>query len=232
MKKRVGNIDIKSRARKTSGKKNAVRPNQNQKTKPKPKIRVVNKVLVSKFVNGKVVKQKIKRKCYPPEAIKEAMKAVNEGASLRKAAAMHGVPSATLCKKLKNPESIGKKGGPSTVLTAEEKAEMIKWLIYRAKTSSPALKSELFDCIQKYLQKEQKETSFKNDRPGKKWYDNFRKRHLEISLPVAQNLPLVRAIVTEEDLRQWFGEVRTFLEKKGLTSIHPSRIFNCDENNI
>ncbi|OXU24614.1 hypothetical protein TSAR_012434 [Trichomalopsis sarcophagae] len=71
-----------------------------------------------KVSDKKVVKQKVKRKCYTPEAIKNTVKVVNEGLSPRKAGVMYSVPHVTMFRRLKNPNA--KTSGPPTVLTSQE----------------------------------------------------------------------------------------------------------------
>lgn len=186
--------------------------------------------------NSKQLKKKKKKKSsnkiYSKVDIQEAIKAVNEGTSIRKAGSDYQIPFSTLLRKVKNPKSIDTKSGPSTVLTELEEQEIEKWILYRAETGSPVPKDELLRSIQNYLNKEKRKTVFTNNFPGKKWFLGFKSRHPTISLRVAQNLPKCRADVTEDKLRNWFGEVETYLSKKQLKSAHPSRIFNCDETNI
>ncbi|KAH9639391.1 hypothetical protein HF086_002080 [Spodoptera exigua] len=74
-------------------------------------------------------------------------------------------------------------------------------------------------------------TPFKNNRPGRHWYESFKKRHLEISLRTSQNLTESRATVTNEALSNWFSEISEFFKEKSLESVtrNPKRVFNCDE---
>lgn len=51
-----------------------------------------------------------------------------------------------------------------------------------------------------------------------------------LSTRVAQNLTTTRAAVTEKDLRLWFSNVKSYLEKKNLLNIESNRIFNMDES--
>lgn len=71
---------------------------------------------------------------------------------------------------------------------------------------------------------------FKNNQPGRHWWDCFCKRHPKVSSRVAQNLNMDRASVSEDALNNWFNEVKEYLKKLDLLDIDPSRIFNLDES--
>ena len=115
-------------------------------------------------------------------------------------------------------------------LLAEEEKTLVEWIIYCAERGFSVTKTHLLNCIQKFLNDNQKETLFKNNRPGKFWYRVFMRRHNNLSERIAQNLTTIRASETEEDLRQWFSYIKNHLEKKILLSLEPHRIFNLDES--
>lgn len=184
---------------------------------------------------GVEVKDKVKekRKNYTPESLQKALKAViKEKLSYREAAKLHGVPLTTVYKAVKNPDYAPRSPGPPTVLTTQEELEVVNWILYRAERGFPVSKIELLDSVQAYVVALKKKTPFSGGRPGRHWFEYFKKRHPELSIRTAQHLSLTRASVTEEDLRQWFGEVRAHLQEKNLLNIEASRIFNCDETSI
>lgn len=191
-----------------------------------------SKSAVKKKNKRKVNKIKVKTKNYSLDAVQSALQAVNEGISYRKAADTYGVPVATIFRKKKDPKKINSKTGPSTVLSEYEEQEIVNWIIYRAERGYPITKTELLDSVQAYIIDLKKENPFKENRPGRHWYDGFKRRHPNISNRTAQHLTLVRASVTEEDLREWFCEIEKYLKSKNLLDIDPSRIFNCDETNM
>ncbi|XP_076303005.1 uncharacterized protein LOC143221405 [Lasioglossum baleicum] len=185
-------------------------------------------VLVSKAN----MKKKNKRLNYTPESIKNAIKALDTGISLRKAASAYGVPVATLARRKNNPEVVKMKTGPATVLTETEELEIVNWILYRAERGYPVNKTELLDCVQKYIQSLKKETPFIENRPGRHWYEGFRKRHQNLTIRSVQHLSLSRAAVTSQNLTDWFNEQEMYLNTKNLLDIPPNRIFNCDETSI
>lgn len=61
-------------------------------------------------------------------------------------------------------------------------------------------KTELLDCVQKYVRKSAIKTLFFDDRPSRHWYEGFRRRHPELAVRKPQHLSLSRAAVTPEEL--------------------------------
>ena len=154
------------------------------------------------FVNsGKTSKKKIKRLNYTSEHLDNALKAVNSGVSLRKAASAYGVPTATLGRKKNNPDAIKTKTGPETVLSKSEENEIVNWMLYKAEREIPVTKIELLDSVQKYVTMMQKKTLFINSHPSRHWYEGFRKRYPQLTVRKSQYLSLIRASVSQEDLQ-------------------------------
>ena len=176
-------------------------------------------------------KQKIKRRQYSPDNLKHAVEALKSGLSLRKAANAFGVPVVTLHRKKDNLD-VNSKPGPSTVFTQEEEAKIVNWIIYRGERGYPVTKTELLDCVQKYVNHSKKATPFNENRPGRHWYEAFRKRHPELTIRTAQHLSLTRAAVTREDLMEWFQQIENYLQSNNLIHISPDRVFNCDETSM
>ncbi|XP_034934879.1 uncharacterized protein [Chelonus insularis] len=173
------------------------------------------------------------RKAYSETAIKEALAAIRAGDTLRKASKAHNVPVTTLFRRSKDPNSVAKKSGPPTVLSAEVEQRIVDWIIYRGKRGHPVGKSNIIEGVELYIKEAGIDCkSFVNGKPGRHSYEAFMRRHPELSKRTPQHLTKARYEVDEEDLRQWFHEVKTHLESKNLLNIHPSRIFNCDETNL
>ncbi|CAG5084145.1 Protein of unknown function, partial [Cotesia congregata] len=191
------------------------------------------KVLRSK-VTDKITKKKVRKLKYTPIDVENALKAMkNTGLSLWKAAVTFGVPLATLGRKKSiGPDEIKKKSGPETVLSSQEEDHIVKWALDRAAMGAPVTKTELLDCVQKYVQKLAKKTPFTDNRPSRHWYEGFRKRHPELSIRKPQHLSVSRAAVSCEELQEWFKNTGAYLESKNLSNISPTRIFNCDESSL
>ena len=64
------------------------------------------------------------------------------------------------------------------------------------------------------------------------WWDQFRKRHLHLTLRAGEALAYRRAIATSpETFRSYFDQLEDILNTNGLRHA-PSRIFNADESGI
>lgn len=106
------------------------------------------------------------------------------------------------------------------------------WIVHRARIGCPATKTELIENIEVFLQHNNRPNPFKNNRPGRAWFEGFRKRHPEITIRTAQSLESCREDATETDLRNWFAAIKSYLESKNLLDIDPSRVWNCDESSL
>lgn len=80
-------------------------------------------------------------------------------------------------------------------------------------------------------QRQWKTDTIRRRKPGEKWYRSFLRRHPEISIREAESINRARAVVTEERVRNWFMELKQFLEEQGALDVleEPDRIFNGDE---
>lgn len=187
------------------------------------------KVYVNKSSRKTTRKRKKVVSSYSKEQLQEALNAL-EKHSFREVSNQFSIPIGTLHRRKKFPQR--KKKGPAPYLTSEEEDEIAQWIIHRAKIGCPATKNELFDHVQEYLQKINRPNKFKDNKPARAWFDAFKVRHPEITIRKAQALEACRESVTEEDLRGWFKDVKTYLESKNLIDIDPSRVWNCDETSL
>lgn len=157
----------------------------------------------------------------------------DEKMSVRTAATLYGVPKSTLHDKVqgKSSENIGKTG-PEPRLSLDGENKIANWVINLAKSGFPIKKSDLLDTVEKILKDANKHDLFEKGRPGQKWYQNFLKRHPEISLREAESVNKARAVVTEESIRLWFWKLRNYLEANYLLDIMEDgdRILNGDES--
>ncbi|XP_013189681.1 uncharacterized protein LOC132903318 [Amyelois transitella] len=172
------------------------------------------------------------KKSYTPLQMAQAITAVREGEKISTAAKKFGVPRITLHDKISGKTPIECSMGPSTYLSTEEEAILEKWILDMAERHIPITRDELLDSVQRIIVDQKKTTPFTDNRPGKKWYNLFLKRHPSLSERTAQNLTTARDAVTEEGIKRWFGEVSSYLQENNLREIleDPSRIFNGDES--
>lgn len=142
------------------------------------------------------------------------------------------VPRVTLYNKVSGKSPLECAMGPQTVLTKLEEDILVKWLIVMSKKHFPVNTELLMESVQKIIVGQGRPNPFTNNKPGKKWFQSFLKRHPDITEKMAQNLTKSRDDVSEEDIRKWCDEICSYLEEKGLKDIlqDPSRVFNTDES--
>lgn len=161
-----------------------------------------------------------------------AVQAVNEGLSLRKASRDFNVPLSTLSNKVKGKVPMTRKMGPQTILSKEEESLLVSWIHAYAKKGFPVKRQTLIETVGDVVKEDGRETPFTDGTPGRKWFSAFMKRHPSVSERHAESINAARARVTEKHIREWFEELRTYLESENALDIldNPSRIFNADES--
>lgn len=167
---------------------------------------------------------------YSKQNLNDALEAVSKGLTIRAASKQFQVPFSTIKCKAKGIYAIGKKSGPSTILTSEEEQKLVEWILFIGKKGFPFTKDMLLDSVVLLIKELKRKNPFTDGRPGRHWFEAFLRRHPELSVRTPQNLCNRRAQVTEEKLRNWFQEVEDYLKSENLLDIDRSRIFNCDES--
>lgn len=118
--------------------------------------------------------------------------------------------------------------GKIPYLTVAEEDKLADWLVERSKRGFRLSVSEFLDSVQKFIEKDKRETPFQRNRPGRKWYRGFIKRNPKIRLRNARLLDKKHAKISAADLDIWFTEYAQFLREHGLVN-RPAQIWNCDE---
>lgn len=171
-----------------------------------------------------------KEKIYSDDDMNLAINAVKNGKSLRQVAKGFNIPFSTLRSRCNGTYDSTTTKGPCPVLTKEEEDGLAKWMIHRGICGYPQTKEQLLDSVQIICKNLKKKTPFINNRPSRRWYNSFCKRHKELlSLRTRKKLTKKRVTVTEKALRDWFREIANHLESKKLLNINSTRIFNLDE---
>lgn len=169
---------------------------------------------------------------YTTEQMSKALADVKKGIPAAVAAKKHGVPRSTLRHKRDGKSPLVCPMGPSTILTKEEEFTLVDWIIKLSERHFPVSKEQLLDTVQKITNSTTRAKTFMKNRPSDKWFRLFLNRHPEISQRVSQNLTPSRESVTENQILNWFTEIKEYLESKHLFDItrNPNRIFNADES--
>lgn len=175
--------------------------------------------------------EKKKYKRYSDVDMQKALEEVSAGCSVTSIARKYNIPRITLLYKVTGKYEMGKKSGAPTVLTKNEEDALVKWAISLGKTGFPVSKTQLIESITLIMKTVSRKNPFTDNKPGRKWYSLFLKRHPELSQRISQNLTASRAAVSEQKIRDWFNEVEEHLKNKHLEYVlqDPSKLFNGDE---
>ncbi|KAK9675185.1 hypothetical protein QE152_g40579 [Popillia japonica] len=124
--------------------------------------------------------------------------------------------------------------GPQPVLNGDEEARLKHWILSKAKLGFPMHPTDVKDAMQKILKATHRTNPFKDDRPGDKWLKLYLNRNPEIVKRNTEIISKSRAAVTENAIREWFKDLRAFLESgNNLNMIeNPLRVFNADETGV
>ncbi|RUS84742.1 hypothetical protein EGW08_007484 [Elysia chlorotica] len=153
---------------------------------------------------------------YSQSALEKALAAVNSKTlSVRKAAVQYGILRSTLQDKLLGRYPV--KRISHTVLSAEEEAKLVKWIVMCARLGEGKDREQLCRTVQTILNSEGRVTKFTNNKPGYQWYKAFMERHKDtIRERKAMTLGEQRAQVSEKKIRAWFKHTETMLFNDGV----------------
>ncbi|XP_076383644.1 uncharacterized protein LOC117221838 isoform X1 [Megalopta genalis] len=179
-------------------------------------------------ISNEIKKRKNVRLCYPKENVALALQEIHGGSSIAQISQKYNIPESTLRAK-KLGLYADKKPGPATVLNTKEEKDLVDWILECSKRGFPVIRSQLIDSVQMICQNMKKKNQFRDNKPGRSWYDSFLKRHEEIAVIMTENVSLNRAKVSEHSLRNWFQNVSNYLREQNLLSIEANRIFSSDE---
>ena len=101
---------------------------------------------------------------------------ISKARSIRAASHFHSVAYSTLQNRVKN-GNVAISAGRRKYLTEEEEKVFASYCIFRAVRACPLSREEILDAIQDSLNKVGRKSKFQNNRPSKKWFNLFQKRH-------------------------------------------------------
>ena len=154
--------------------------------------------------------------------------------SICRASDQYNIPKATLINKLQKNENTMGKMGPPTILIEEEESMIVTWIIEKARIGYPMHPKLVKSAIQNVLKKAPRPNPFTNNLPGEKWFRLFLKRHPIVSMKNHEVISKSRAAVTEEVIRNWFADLKKYLEEEKAGDIlnDPKRVINLDETGV
>ncbi|XP_063962417.1 uncharacterized protein LOC129271180 isoform X2 [Lytechinus pictus] len=128
--------------------------------------------------------QRVKKRCvaYSQEDIEEAVRLVKQKEmALRAAAKKFNIPRSTLHDKVFGRTAVKCKFGRASFLTAAEEALLSNWVLQMSRVSQCPSKKDIIQVVKRILDDDGRETPFKNNQPGEKWFNLFLKRHPELA---------------------------------------------------
>lgn len=167
---------------------------------------------------------------YTEAQLTAALAAVRNGMPKKTVAVKFQVPRQTIQFKLSH--SFRKTSyGPPPVLNSDEERMLVQWIATCSRKGFPWRKCDLQEAVKEYLEANERQNSFVNNKPGDGWYKAFLKRHPEVAVRMSEEVTRASAVVSESDIRNWFDSVEKLLDDVNLKQIleDSSRIFNGDE---
>lgn len=77
---------------------------------------------------------------------------------------------------------LGAKRGPASILSAEEEQRLVDYAVHMGQIGYGCTRDQIFDIVAKIVSKDGRDNPFVNGRPGRKWWELFKKRHPEVTL--------------------------------------------------
>ena len=161
------------------------------------------------------------------ECMSNAMYACEKGESVRRAAAMYGVPKSILHDHVSGKILVGAKSGRDPYLTVEEEEELTSFLVQTARIGYPHTRKQVFSLVQQILDDKGIQTTITNG-----WWERFRQRHPNLTLRSAVSLSYARAMASDNDvLLRYYDMLEECLRSNKIYDM-PQRIYNCDETGL
>lgn len=177
------------------------------------------------FFSTWVVEAEEKR--YSAANLQRAVCEVNRGRSVYSVAKEANIPYTTLKRHVKmRPLS---KTGRKSIISIDDESILAEWIIYCAEKGDPRTTSEIIRAASELLMKRDER---ERDNPlSIGWFNNFMKRHPEISRRTPKLVTRSSACVTEKDVRLFHKTFTDWLAAEGFThlSSDPTRWFNANE---
>ncbi|CAG5075846.1 Protein of unknown function [Cotesia congregata] len=96
----------------------------------------------------------------------------------------------------------------------------------------PINREFLIHSVKQLVKAEGMKNPFKDNVPGRKWFEGFLKRHPRVGQKKAEYLCKARAVVTESGIRSWFFHVAEELGENIEILKDPRRVFDMDETAV
>lgn len=190
---------------------------------------------IPKSTKTGIDKQKCKRTFfnYSETDLQKALELVKDGHAIAAVCKQYKVPRTTLLNKLRGkvPETTGRVG-PESILGGHIESKLEEWLLGTSRMGFPINRDFLIHSVKQLVDAEGLKNPFKNNVPGRKWFEGFLKRHPRVGQKRAEHLCRARAIVTESSIRSWFSHIAEELGENIKIIDDPRRVFDMDETAV
>ncbi|CAH0713187.1 unnamed protein product, partial [Brenthis ino] len=141
---------------------------------------------------------------YTEEALAQAVQAIRtENKSVREACRHYGVPRSTVQDRISGrSKEQPRKVGPEPILGIDGEQKVVDWITELAKCGIPVSKEVLLENVAKIIKNIGRENKFPEGRLGQTWYQNFLRRHPEISVREPESINKDReAIINRNNIK-------------------------------
>lgn len=157
-----------------------------------------------------------------------ALVAMENGISLRKASEMYRIPKSTLHDHFTGKVSFGARPGPDPYLTDAEEEEFVNFLVQIAGVGYPRTRKQVLALVQRII--ESKGITSRTVSNG--WWERFIQRNPRLTLRSPVPLSMARAAATDpEILSRYFDTLEVTLKTNEILD-DPRCIYNCDETGL
>ena len=171
----------------------------------------------------------VKRKQWTNEQMVAAMKAVEDGGSVRGAAREHGVPYSTLKDRVSGRIEHGTRPGPKPYLNAEEENELGQFLKNCASVGFRKTRRDAMHIAEAVVREK---GTLKKENITHGWWNRFLQRQGDLSLRRGDSTANVcMDTINKETIDHYFSLLKEVLDMHQLAD-HPAQIYNVDESGM
>ena len=172
-------------------------------------------------------------KKYSKDVLQQAVNDIKGSVlSIKRASTQYNIPLSTLKDHVKGRRGIKSSSfGRQTDIPLQLERKLVECLCTMEKWGFGMSRTEVLDIVEQFVKVNNLKTQFKNGRPGKDWFINFKKRH-RLSIKKPQSVEMARKKVLDPFIIQEYFE----LLGNTLTSLElhnkPEQIWNLDESSF
>lgn len=174
------------------------------------------------------------RGSWTSENLSNAIEAIRNGLSIRKASIEHGVPRKTLERRFKSGNITKGTMGKQCILGNENETKLAQHIKKCQKHGFPMTRDDLRTVAYKFANQLGIKHSFNDDeqKAGYDWLQLFLSRHPDLSIRKAEGLSMARSLaLNKEEVFSYFNLLEQVLNENELFD-KPGSIFNVDETGL